>query len=42
MLRFWPYLNRSAFSVVCDAPEVAIGSALLQEDVYGRERVILF
>uniref|UniRef100_A0AAV1UXB0 Reverse transcriptase/retrotransposon-derived protein RNase H-like domain-containing protein n=1 Tax=Peronospora matthiolae TaxID=2874970 RepID=A0AAV1UXB0_9STRA len=30
------------FSVVCDASDIAIGSALLQIDVDGRERVIAF
>ena len=30
------------FSVVCDASDFAIGSALLQTDVDGRERVIAF
>ena len=30
------------FSVVCDASDFAIGSALLQTDAAGRERVIVF
>ena len=30
------------FRVVCDTSDFAIGSALLQTDVYGRERVIEF
>ena len=30
------------FSVVCDASDFPIGSALLQTDVDGRERVIAF
>ena len=36
-----PDLDRS-FSVVCDTSDFAIGSALLQRDVDGRERVIAF
>ena len=37
-----PDPDRPFFSVVCDASDFAIGSALLQTDVDGRERVIAF
>ncbi|CAH0474492.1 unnamed protein product [Peronospora belbahrii] len=39
--KFWPDLDR-LFSVVCDASDFSIGSALLQVDSEGRERVIAF